>query len=304
MTATVRIYNPSAPAAVVGSAWSSAVVVDSSVAIDSAAQFATETTGAQLAVISTRARLDGVGAKFTTGVVVTGTEAKTFVVRAVGRTLASFGVGDALFDPALSVASADGRVIAGNADWRNAADSAAFAQQSSAVGAFPLIESSGDGRDAALVVTLTPGSYAIEVVSESGASGVVLAEVYAVGETSAVNYLSAQNALTTGGSFTSGVSIGGTETRTVLLRAVGGGADTTLAVYSGTRIVASNDDWSYATNASDIANAAVQTSVAPLAADSPDAALLLRLNPGTYTLQVGANFAAPSGVRLEVIEVP
>jgi hypothetical protein len=153
-------------------------------------------------------------------------------------------------------------------------------------------------------VTLTPGSYAIEVVSESGASGVVLAEVYAVGETSAVNYLSAQNALTTGGSFTSGVSIGGTETRTVLLRAVGGGADTTLAVYSGTRIVASNDDWSYATNASDIANAAVQTSVAPLAADSPDAALLLRLNPGTYTLQVGANFAAPSGVRLEVIEVP
>jgi hypothetical protein len=43
------------------------------------------------------------------------------------------------------------------------------------VGAFPLRSGS---KDAALIVTLQPGAYTVQVTSVSGATGVALIEVY------------------------------------------------------------------------------------------------------------------------------
>lgn len=297
-TATVRVYNPVTPTTVVGSQWSSALVVTGT----SAPAPTTPVTGGQLAVLSTRAELGGGDARFTSTLVVSGS-AKTFVIRAVGRTLTELGVEAALPDPALTIVSANGSVVGSNTDWHSGGQAASLSQQFAAVGAFPLSETPGDGRDAALVVELPPGTYSVEVASESGAPGVVLAEIFAVGVGSAVQSLSAQTNLGAEESFISGVGIAGTTARDVLLRAAGGAADATLAIYSGHALLGVNDNWSHATNAAAIASAAAQAGVAGLSPGSRDAALLLRLAPGTYTVLVAAQ-ASSGPVVLEVIELP
>ena len=105
---------------------------------------------------------------------------KTVLIRAVGPTLAAFGVGGALADPRLELFSGSNH-IAENDNWRTL-DAAAF----SAVGAFAL---GADSRDAALVAELAPGSYTAQVTGVGANAGVTLVEVYEVsaGATRLVN---------------------------------------------------------------------------------------------------------------------
>ncbi len=120
------------------------------------------------------------------GFVVRGSAPKKFLVRAVGPTLAAWGVTDVLADPVITIAAATG-LIARNDDWGSAAtadapenssgDSTAIAVAATACGAFALPAGS---LDAALVVTLAPGAYTAQVTGKNGASGLVLLEVYGV----------------------------------------------------------------------------------------------------------------------------
>ena len=67
-------------------------------------------------------------------------------------------------------------MMASNAGWGSGASTAAQISDASAqVGAFALPSGS---KDAALLVTLQPGAYTVEVTSVSGATGVALVEVY------------------------------------------------------------------------------------------------------------------------------
>lgn len=107
------------------------------------------------------------------GFVVSGTGTKQVLIRAVGPTLASFGVTGVLADPQLEVLDSSGRLLASNDDW-NAALSPAFGR----VGAFPLVSGS---RDAAALVTLTGGaSYTVKVSGYNNTTGEALIEVYEV----------------------------------------------------------------------------------------------------------------------------
>jgi hypothetical protein len=63
-------------------------------------------------------------------------------------------------------------VLQANSGWANNADLAADFSQ---VGAFPLPTGSAD---AAMVVTLPPGSYTVEMSGVNNVTGVGLAEVY------------------------------------------------------------------------------------------------------------------------------
>lgn len=103
------------------------------------------------------------------------------LLRGVGPTLgaAPFSLPGVAADPQLTLFSGQ-TVIATNNDWgtpvgtssANAAQlSAAFTQ----VGAFALLPGS---KDAAVLATLSPGSYTVIVTSAAGASGTVLVEVY------------------------------------------------------------------------------------------------------------------------------
>jgi hypothetical protein len=108
---------------------------------------------------------------FIAGLVIVGNIPQTVLIRGVGPTLASFGVPGTLPDPRITVLSGSNQ-LATNAGWGNAAQVTAADGQ---VGAFPLASGS---LDSALVLTLQPGAYSIEVTSASNATGAALVEVY------------------------------------------------------------------------------------------------------------------------------
>ncbi|MBE2214413.1 MAG: hypothetical protein IAE82_11120 [Opitutaceae bacterium] len=119
--------------------------------------------------------------------------------------------------------------------------------------------------------------------------------------------LSSRARVVTGEAVTiAGFVVGGTVPKPVLLRAVGPGlarfnvggvlADPKLTLMRGSTVLESNDDWGSASNATEIADAARQTSAFGLVAGSKDAAILTTLAPGSYTAIVEGN--GTSGVAL------
>lgn len=116
--------------------------------------------------------LKQVGTGFTAGFVLAGTGAKDVLVRAIGPTLGSaFGVTGAASDPQLTLNAAQTRVAA-NDNWGGGTD---LAEAFASAGAFALPANS---RDAAVVATLVPGNYTVQVSGVGGGTGLVLVEVY------------------------------------------------------------------------------------------------------------------------------
>ena len=119
--------------------------------------------------------LKGLGDGVTAGFVIGGSTARTVLIRAIGPTLAGFGVGGTVADPRLSLFSGQTQ-IGTNDNWGGGTTlAAAFAQ----VGAFGL---AADSRDAALLQNLPPGAYTVQVSGADGTSGVALVEVYEMPE--------------------------------------------------------------------------------------------------------------------------
>jgi hypothetical protein len=79
-------------------------------------------------------------------------------------------------DPQLQIFR-DSQLVADNNDWGGSTNPAALASTAQAVGAFALPNGS---RDAALLVTLTPGAYTAQVSGVNSTTGVALVEVYEV----------------------------------------------------------------------------------------------------------------------------
>ncbi|MBL9202364.1 MAG: hypothetical protein JNL39_17775 [Opitutaceae bacterium] len=129
------------------------------------------TTTPRLINVSVRKHL---GSGLTVGFVVGGATPARVLVRAVGPTLASFGVPGVVADPQLALFNASSVKIGENNDWLGTSElTAAFA----AVGAFALPATS---KDAALVASLAPGNYSVQVSGVNGTTGVALVEVYEV----------------------------------------------------------------------------------------------------------------------------
>jgi len=237
----------------------------------------------RLANLSVRTPL-GVGRNFIVGFVMNG-GAKPILLRAVGPRLALFGVTDAHPDPRFELFNSANVSVAQNDDWGGGA---ALAATFASVGAFPL---EANSFDAALSSNVNGG----HTVHISGAgSGVVLVEAYDAGAGNSPRLLnvSARNRVGAGGDILiAGFVIGGTGSKTVLIRAVGptlaafGVADPLndpkLEVYQGTTLVAENDDWSPSLTA---AFSKVGAFALPL--NSRDAGLTLTLQPNAYTVHV------------------
>ncbi|MBI4622822.1 MAG: hypothetical protein HY736_06300, partial [Verrucomicrobia bacterium] len=250
--------------------------------------------GSRLANLSTRGLVPA-GGDLTVGFVVRGSRGKSLLVRAVGPTLGSFGVAGALADPKLDVIPA-GASAAMNThdDWAGAPVLAgAFA----GVGAFALPAAS---RDAAVLATLPAAAYSARITSNvAGGSGIAIAEVYdrdASGAASRLVNVSTLGFVGTGAqALVPGFVIAGDAAKLLLIRAVGPGlaqfgvggtlADPQLAVIplGKTFTVASNDNWGG--NATLTAAFAAAGAFA-LPAASKDAALVVRLPPGGYTVTV------------------
>ncbi len=226
--------------------------------------------------------------------------AKTMLVRAVGPTLAAFGLTGTLPDPVIELYNSSSVKIDENNDW-----SPALASMFVDVGAFALNNGS---RDAA-VQRLCSGPHTAQI--KSTGSGVVLVEVYdAAGAGKLVN-VSARNAVGTGANILiAGFVVDGTAAKTLLIRGIGaklaefgvGGvlADPKLEIYnaSGTKI-AENDSW----------NALLQpiarsVGAFDLTVGSRDSALVLTLPPGAYTAQISGMGGTTGEALVEVYEVP
>ncbi|MDO8545313.1 MAG: hypothetical protein Q7S40_33140 [Opitutaceae bacterium] len=111
------------------------------------------------------------------GLGVRGAVPKKMLLRAVGPTLAGFGVGQPLSNPRLELKDERATTVALNDDWEANSNLGELRGAATAVGAFPL---SAGSRDAALLVTLSPGNFTAIVESGANESGVVLVEVYEV----------------------------------------------------------------------------------------------------------------------------
>lgn len=131
---------------------------------------------ARLTNLSSRVRLDAADAVGIAGFVIQGERPGRFLLRAVGPGLAGLGIQSFLSDPKLTLTTASGVVAAENDNWSSAENVADVQRSSATVGAFPL---SAGSRDAALLVTLTPGNYTA-LVRGGGTTGTVLVEVYEV----------------------------------------------------------------------------------------------------------------------------
>jgi hypothetical protein len=275
---------------------------------------------ARLVNISSRVHVAGNGDGATVGFVVTGTAPKQILVRAVGDSLAGFGVNDGLSNPNLTLYGANSTVLATNHGWNNDPQVAAAA---TAVGAFPLVPGK---TDAALLLTLEPGLYSAQVTSSN--SGSALLEVYDVAANVAVPTkqlvnISTRAHLDAANVVFQGFVISGDQPKRVLIRAVGSTlsgfgvtdavADPAIKLYSGDTIVAADDDWETAGTASgnvslgtasDIVGAGKAVGAFPLPTGSKDAALLVTLQPGLYSAVVSAPNAQSGTVLVEAYEVP
>ena len=109
------------------------------------------------------------------GLVVSGPGPRTYLIRAVGPTLAtSFGLNGANDDPFLQIYRGE-TLLRENDDWDSPSSAQpALREAAQKVGAFPLQVR----RDAAMLITLQPGAYTAKVSGFDGASGVSLVEIY------------------------------------------------------------------------------------------------------------------------------
>jgi hypothetical protein len=130
---------------------------------------------ARLANVSARSAV-GTGGDILIAGFVVNEGASTILVRGVGPGLVQFGVPGTINDPQLQIFR-ETQLVAENNDWGAATNAAALASTAQAVGAFALPSGS---RDAALLVTLTPGAYTAQVSGVNSTTGVALVEVYEI----------------------------------------------------------------------------------------------------------------------------
>jgi hypothetical protein len=132
-------------------------------------------SNASLVNVSARMEISGGDGALIAGFVIGGNVQRTVLIRGIGPTLSTFGVAGALPDPMISVMS--GTTSKGSdAAWESGSVlPSLIAATTIRVGGFPLPAGS---KDSALVLTLQPGPYTVQVTSVSGSTGVALVEVY------------------------------------------------------------------------------------------------------------------------------
>ncbi|MFA5264995.1 MAG: putative Ig domain-containing protein, partial [Opitutaceae bacterium] len=243
-------------------------------------------------------------------------DGKQLLIRGVGPTLATQGVSNALADPVLTLYGHDG-VMGTNDDWQvtasGQADATLIAATAARVGAAALPNGS---KDSALLVTISDGVPTTALVRSNNSSGIALAEIYAADADPGIRLTSvaARMNVTVGeGAPIVGLVIAGDAPKTVLIRGIGPTltaygvtavvADPKIAVFSGVTEIASNDNWEIGTSTADqIIDASSQVGAFPLPAGSKDAALLITLQPGVYTVRVPNSGSATGVVLVEVYD--
>jgi Tol biopolymer transport system component len=266
-------------------------------------QRAAVSSAAQTLNLSTRMRVGtgenvGIG-----GFIITGTAPKHLLLRALGPSLAQFGIPNLLADPVMELYGLGDFVTITNNNWQ---DDPAQVAAILATGIAPT-----DDFESAIDVTLAPGSYTAIVRGNNATSGVGLVEVYDLDQSasSKMGNISTRAFVNTGTDIViAGFILGHmTGNDTVIVRGIGpsivckGGClsllqDPTLELRdSNGALMVANNDWQ------DDPGQAAQIIAAGLAPpNNREAALVATLPPGLYTaLLSGLN----NGTGLGLAEV-
>jgi hypothetical protein len=125
----------------------------------------------KLSNISTRGFVDTGDNAMIGGVIVGGSaRSANVLIRAIGPSLQSFGISNALQDPILELHDGNGAMVASNDNWRDSE-----ASLITAAGIPP-----ASSREAAILSGLAPGNFTMVVRGKNGTTGVALAEAYNV----------------------------------------------------------------------------------------------------------------------------
>ena len=250
----------------------------------------------------------------TVGFAVAGRGAKPLLLRGIGPSLAQFDVSPALGDPSVRLLSGS-TMLNSNNDWGGTAVLSAAA---ASVGAFEIPATS---KDSALRQDVTAGNYTAELTGNNATTGIALAELYdlepflslAPPAESRLTNLSARSQVNTGiGGLAAGFSIAGTQKMKVLIRGIGpalipfglSGAlqNPRIDLYRGQTKIGENDDWGGSASLSTLFE---QVSAFRLSdPTSRDAAMIVTLDPGNYTVQMSGVDGTTGIGMVEVYEVP
>jgi hypothetical protein len=248
--------------------------------------------------ISTRLRVQTGDNALIGGFIVTGTQSKKVLVRAIGPSLSPLGVAGALQDPILEMHNASGAVFFTNDNWKDT--------QSAEIEGTGLAPT--DIRESAALLTLTPGNYTTVVRGQNNTTGVGLIEVYDLDQaaSSRLANISTRGFVESGDSVMIGGFIlgGGNGAGKVVVRVLGPSlsqagvtgalTDPSLELYDASgMLVAKNDDWK-ATQQAEIQG----TGLPPT--NDRESAIVATLPSGNYTAVVkGVN----GGTGVGLVEV-
>lgn len=236
------------------------------------------------------------------GFYISGAGGKTLLVRGIGPKLLDYKVPVVVSDPLIHVYKGN-TIIDGNDDWDGS-----LAPEFAKVGAFELDPGS---NDAALLITLQPGSYTVHLVN-SGAVAEGLIEIYDLSRDlgTRLTNVSCRLRINAGENIILGTAlIGGTVP--VLARNVGPGiaeylanpddalGDPNLKVFLGQAQIDANDDWDTATG-----DYFGPVGAFSLTAGSKDSAIRVLLQPGGYTIHASGNNGTSGIAIIELYESP
>ena len=240
--------------------------------------------------LSTRGRVQAGDNVMISGFVIGGSAPKTVAVVVTGPSLSAYGITNPLANPKITlVRSAGQTVIASNDNWQDGCPpgfACATPSQLTAAGFAP-----SHPLEAAVLITLQPGAYTAIVEGVGGGVGTAVAAVYEVDEpTRPLVNISTRGLVLTGDDIMiAGFVIQGSGPQTVAIVATGpslgqygiasplANPTLTLVRSSDQAVLAINDDWGNATNASQISASGFAPSHAQ------ESAILVTLQPGAYT---------------------
>lgn len=238
--------------------------------------------------ISTRLRVLVEDNALIGGFIVTGTDPKRVIIRAIGPSLTSVGVPGALVDPVLELHDQTGALITSNDNWRDTQEAEILAT---------MIPPSND-LESAIVMTLAPAAYTAVLRGKNNGTGIGLVEVYdlASGTDSKLANISTRGFVDTDDNVMIGgfiVGAGGGGSANVIVRGIGPSlanfgvpgtlTDPTLELHDGNgTIIGFDDNWR------DVQQEEIQASGVP-PSDDRESAIAATLRPGAYTAIVSGS---------------
>ncbi len=203
--------------------------------------------GPQALNLSARGTVAGGERALIGGFIVTGTEDKKVLLRALGPSLSASGISGALADPVLTVIDSSGSIVATNDGW----ESDASAAEITAAGLAPT-----DPLEAATIQTFAPGAYTVVATGKDDTSGISLLEAYDLSAEldSQLANISARGFVGTDPNvLIAGLIVGDVANATVVIRALGPSLgsrvseplhDPTISIFdSNGDALATNDNW-------------------------------------------------------------